>query len=212
VWNLWFDREAKPLGVTALHPIWSVDRSDWVAASELRVLERVRVEGGTRVLVRREYAGEEPVCNLEVDGDHCYRVGEQGLLVHNASCPPATGEEARRQLRNSLGPSTAFPAHVSVQAHHIFPVSLFNTPLGEMLCCWGIDLNSAENGVWLPSCEYRGRAAALHSGGPPGWYNGYVQQEFANATDKTSALIVIKRIRSEFLSGNKQLNVSAKPC
>lgn len=23
--------------------------------------------------------------NIEVDGDHCYRVGEQGLLVHNAS-------------------------------------------------------------------------------------------------------------------------------
>src|SRR5262249_14782626 len=28
---------------------------------------------------------EEPVYNIEVDGDHCYRVGECGLLVHNAS-------------------------------------------------------------------------------------------------------------------------------
>jgi hypothetical protein len=27
----------------------------------------------------------EPVYNLEVEGDHCYRVGRQGLLVHNAS-------------------------------------------------------------------------------------------------------------------------------
>jgi hypothetical protein len=27
----------------------------------------------------------EPVFNIEVDGDHVYRVGEQGLLVHNAS-------------------------------------------------------------------------------------------------------------------------------
>ncbi len=27
-----------------------------------------------------------PVFNLEVAGEHCYRVGEQGLLVHNASC------------------------------------------------------------------------------------------------------------------------------
>ena len=27
----------------------------------------------------------EPVFNLEVEGDHCYRVGEQGLLVHNNS-------------------------------------------------------------------------------------------------------------------------------
>jgi hypothetical protein len=27
----------------------------------------------------------EPVCNIEVEGDHCYRVGQQALLVHNAS-------------------------------------------------------------------------------------------------------------------------------
>jgi hypothetical protein len=28
------------------------------------------------------------VYNIEVDGDHCYRVGRQGLLVHNQSAPP----------------------------------------------------------------------------------------------------------------------------
>ena len=28
---------------------------------------------------------QEPVYNIEVEGDHCYRVGQQGLLVHNAS-------------------------------------------------------------------------------------------------------------------------------
>jgi hypothetical protein len=27
----------------------------------------------------------EPVYNIEVEGDHCYRVGQQGLLVHNNS-------------------------------------------------------------------------------------------------------------------------------
>jgi hypothetical protein len=27
------------------------------------------------------------VYNIEVEGDHCYRVGQQGLLVHNASMP-----------------------------------------------------------------------------------------------------------------------------
>ncbi len=31
-----------------------------------------------------------PVYNIEVEGDHCYRVGEQGILVHNASCPKQT--------------------------------------------------------------------------------------------------------------------------
>ncbi len=30
----------------------------------------------------------EPVYNLEVEGDHCYRVGESGVLVHNTSANP----------------------------------------------------------------------------------------------------------------------------
>jgi hypothetical protein len=33
----------------------------------------------------------EPVYNIEVEGDHCYRVGEQGLLVHNASVGNCSG-------------------------------------------------------------------------------------------------------------------------
>jgi hypothetical protein len=85
VWDLWIEGESQPIGVTPGHPAWSADRCDWVPASELRVLERVRVEGGTRLVLGMGYAGEEPVVNLEVAGDHCYRVGEQGLLVHNAS-------------------------------------------------------------------------------------------------------------------------------
>lgn len=39
---------------------------------------------------RRELAsgvGHEPVYNIEVEGDHCYRVGDQGILVHNQSTP-----------------------------------------------------------------------------------------------------------------------------
>jgi hypothetical protein len=35
------------------------------------------------------------VYNIEVDGDHCYRVGRQGLLVHNASVFPATEAECQ---------------------------------------------------------------------------------------------------------------------
>ena len=52
---------------------------------ELVVGERVLVEGGTRVVQKVAPRGEEVVYNIEVEGDHCYRVGEQGVLVHNAS-------------------------------------------------------------------------------------------------------------------------------
>ncbi|VTS04858.1 unnamed protein product [Tuwongella immobilis] len=47
--------------------------------------------------------GQEPVFNIEVEGDHCYRVGECGVLVHNASvfCP----DEAERSCSefNDIG-------------------------------------------------------------------------------------------------------------
>ena len=57
---------------------------------DLRV-RRAAVGGGWRhrreCELSRKRDGLEPVYNIEVDGDHVYRVGEQGLLVHNASAP-----------------------------------------------------------------------------------------------------------------------------
>ena len=52
-----------------------------------RIGEQLQAEDGRtpKVLSRALRAEPEPVYNIEVDGDHCYRVGRQGLLVHNAS-------------------------------------------------------------------------------------------------------------------------------
>ncbi len=54
-------------------------------------------QGGCGRCCRYDAAGVsvEPVFNLEVEGDHCYRVGEQGLLVHNNSVPTA-GQPAQQ--------------------------------------------------------------------------------------------------------------------
>jgi hypothetical protein len=89
VGDLGIEGEAEPLGVTAGHPFWSSDRHGWVPVGELREGERLRAANGSRPRVlsltpRRE---PQPVYNIEVEGDHCYRVGQQGLLVHNASAP-----------------------------------------------------------------------------------------------------------------------------
>ncbi len=45
----------------------------------------------------------EPVYNIEVDGDHVYRVGKSGVLVHNMStpnppCPPANRSECEPEF------------------------------------------------------------------------------------------------------------------
>jgi len=66
----------------------------------LRAGERVQVLGGTTAVLRVVEAGDEPVYNLEVDADHCYCVGQQGILVHNASASQdaATGEAALKAI------------------------------------------------------------------------------------------------------------------
>ncbi len=78
--------ESKPIGVTPTHPFWSVSRGDWVAAGDLEIGETLKTLNGTTVvesITRRP--DPETVYNIEVEGDHVYRVGESGILVHNAS-------------------------------------------------------------------------------------------------------------------------------
>jgi hypothetical protein len=87
VYDLWVTGEPEPIGVTAQHPVWSRDLLSWVCVKDLREGERLLARDGTtpRVESLALRSGEEAVYTLEVDGDHCYRVGEQGLLVHNSS-------------------------------------------------------------------------------------------------------------------------------
>src|SRR4051794_33901117 len=86
VYDLWVEGEEEPIGVTGTHPFWSADREDWVPAKELKEGERLQgLEGKTPKVESLTLRAEpEPVYNIEVEGDHCYRVGKQGLLVHNA--------------------------------------------------------------------------------------------------------------------------------
>jgi hypothetical protein len=81
--------EAEAIGVTPNHPFWSPERNDWVAVRDLRIGERLQAADGSMPVVESVTLREEPepVVNIEVEGDHCYRVGQQGLLVHNMSQP-----------------------------------------------------------------------------------------------------------------------------
>jgi hypothetical protein len=90
VYNLQVEGEKLPIGVTGTHPFWSVDREAWIQVKDLRIGERLQgLDGKTpRVVSLTLQAEPEPVFNIEVEGDHCYRVGEQGFLVYNTSAPP----------------------------------------------------------------------------------------------------------------------------
>ncbi len=88
IWEVWVDGDSEPIETTENHPFWSMDRQGWIPASELRNGECLSgLNGLVRIAKVRDTGRIEPVYNFEVEGDHCYRVGQQGILVHNASAP-----------------------------------------------------------------------------------------------------------------------------
>jgi len=100
VYDLKLESESKSIGVTATHPFWSVDREAWVSAIDLEIGETLKTLAGTTVVENRSKREEpETVYNIEVEGDHVYRVGESGVLVHNASA----GKVFLEALENCCG-------------------------------------------------------------------------------------------------------------
>jgi hypothetical protein len=76
------------IGCTANHPFWSEDRQEFVEAGQLREGERVRtrLEEVAAVVAVKPRPPTDWVYNLEVQGEHVYEVGPNGVLVHN-TCP-----------------------------------------------------------------------------------------------------------------------------
>ncbi|MGH3938551.1 MAG: polymorphic toxin-type HINT domain-containing protein [Pseudonocardiaceae bacterium] len=74
---------------TGNHPFWVLDQQSWVAASELRIGQRLIGDEGDAVEVTglRAYSDIVTVYNIAVVGIHTYYVGEDGtrVLVHNCT-------------------------------------------------------------------------------------------------------------------------------
>ena len=91
--DLRIEGSADVIGTTSSHPFWSEDRQQFVAAGALRVGENLRLADDTtrrlESLTRRET--RETVYNIEVDGEHVFYVGNDGVLVHNNCVRTATG-------------------------------------------------------------------------------------------------------------------------
>jgi hypothetical protein len=69
---------------TRIHPVWSLDRSDWVELGKLEVGENLHgTDGPVAVQCISFIATSQPVYNLEIFGEHVYRVGIAGVLCHN---------------------------------------------------------------------------------------------------------------------------------
>ncbi len=97
--------DGSQLGVTARHPVWSVDRGEWVSVGDLEPGETLEaLDGPVQFESATPRAEAAAVFNLEVDADHAYRVGEHGVLVHNVSAyaeiTPITGGKGLEYATN----------------------------------------------------------------------------------------------------------------
>ena len=69
---------------TTIHPVWSVDRQEWVPLAELAQGETLQgLDGLAVVLIVSLSRVSQPVYNIQVHGVHVYQVGELGVVVHN---------------------------------------------------------------------------------------------------------------------------------
>jgi hypothetical protein len=116
---------------------------------------------------------------------------------------PNVGTHGRDWLREGFG---ANPYPVDAEAHHILSANLFDTPLGQRLQGWGIDLNSSVNGVLLPRQDYVGRVATLHRGRTSGAYNQAVVTRLEAATTRERALEILAELKDDLLHGRLRIN------
>lgn len=115
--ELSIDGMDKPIGTTASHPFWSLDRKGWVAAGDLKPGEKLRtVDGSATVNSVVPRPGTETVYNLEVHKDHTFFVSEAKLWVHNTCTVLQTGGRVINEAtRKALG-LTREQAHKAMEA------------------------------------------------------------------------------------------------
>ena len=117
VYELKLAGQDEAIGVTYGHPIWSLDRGDWIAAGALRPGERLATAAGAAVVESvTVLPGERRVYNLSVEGDRRYLVGSVAVLAHNVgiSCDldvPAL--DSTGKLHGELPPRGTIPRNWS---------------------------------------------------------------------------------------------------
>ena len=148
---------------TDVHPVWSVDREEWVPAGELEPGEPVdTIAGPVAVLSVERLESALDVYNIEVHGEHVFRVTADGVLVHNAgpSCKLGT------DLAGGSAAHAAGARQAGWQAGHIVPWGSFSNrvkPVRDAIVDAktamekaGIGLNDSWNGFWTQSSNHLG--------------------------------------------------------
>ena len=130
---------------TPIHPIWSVDRNDWVPLGELTEGESLQAADGLATVLSILVTNDsKPVYNIEVHGEHVYQAGELELLVHNGNltCEMLGLDEAHYFVDGTIDlmDDTVFV--------YVRQLKKLDDAKGQGFAIWGVTrnlLNSAKN-------------------------------------------------------------------
>ncbi len=88
------------IGVTANHPFWSGDQQEFLPVERLVEGEALLSIDGAPVFVGRisTRSLQEPVYNLEVEAEHVYYVGSDGVLAHNAASTNCSSDTPKKSV------------------------------------------------------------------------------------------------------------------
>ncbi|MET8198042.1 AHH domain-containing protein [Micromonospora taraxaci] len=124
--------------------------------------------------------------------------GTTPVLVHN--CDKGSAEKLRNALlaAGDLEPSTPHSPH-----HIVAGNSLKAAPARAQLDRFGIGVNEAENGVWLPrdSSSPNPTGASVHSRIHANEYYNYVNDLIGGARSRSEALDVSSHVRRQLQGG-----------
>jgi len=156
------------IGCTANHPFWSEDRQEFVEAVQLRPGERVRtrLDEIAHVVQVKPRPPTKWVYNLEVQGEHVYEVGPNGVLVHNNCSQHArilNCSQHAQILRENLIKKFGKRAAKKYAAHIVPSGEWANRKVGdqvremqEWLKKAGIDIDDAANGFFTDCRRHLG--------------------------------------------------------
>lgn len=161
--------DGERIETTVEHPFHVDGR--WVAAGDLLAgMEVTGLDERTGVVESVTiFDRPEEMFNLTVAKAHTFFVGSGGWLVHNA---------CSSKLDRDLGGVTGD----GKQAHHLIPGQREDHPLVQRAVDNGWDIDSANNGVLLPSEDFPNPSFPRHRGSH-GAYNDYMEERLDHLRD-----------------------------
>ncbi|MFG3001974.1 ricin-type beta-trefoil lectin domain protein [Streptomyces sp. NPDC048340] len=197
------DGSTTAITATDKHPFWVPALGEWVNATDLTVGESLQTSAGSLVQITaiNRWTQQASVRNLTVANIHTYYVlaGATPILVHNADAGCAN------KLRNALNAAGDVEPATPHSPHHIVAG---NSPKAAsaraQLDKFGIGVNDAENGVWLPrsSSSPNPHGLSVHSKIHTNEYYTYVNDLMSGARNMSEALDVIGHVRRQLQGGH----------